>query len=70
MAFGYFWFCGSASGKSSRTNFQRGGERFPLSSEERAGVRSSVQLIRAIRFAPFCFFRRPICFKLRAWRWR
>jgi len=67
MAFGCSWFCGSASCESSHINFQESGERFPLSSEERAGVRSSVQLICPIHFS---FFRRAICFKLRVWRWR
>jgi len=43
MAAGRFWFGGWLSGKSSRANFQADGERFSLSSEERAGVRSSVE---------------------------
>jgi len=67
MTFGCSWFCGSAHGQSSRTNFQGDGERFSLSSEERAGVRSSVQLICPVHFS---FFRQAICFKLRTWRWR
>jgi hypothetical protein len=67
MAFGCFWFCGSASGRSSRTNFQRGSERFPLSLEEKAGVRSSVQLICTVHFS---FFWRAFPGILRAWRWR
>ena len=36
------WFCGGVSGKSSRANFQGDGERFSLSLEERAGVRTVV----------------------------
>ena len=40
--FAYFRFLGSPSGKSRRANFQGDCERFPLSSEERAGVRTVV----------------------------
>jgi hypothetical protein len=67
MAFDRSRFSGSAYGQPCRTNFHRDGERFPLSSEERAGVRSGVQLICPVHFS---FFRQAICFKIPAWGWR